>query len=392
MNEPQERLWTLPFVNICASNFAMFFSFYLLLPVLPIYIHDVFHTTGALAGIILASYSLAALICRPFAGYLVDTFSRKPIYLAAYIVFGGLFFGYYAVTTITLVAMIRFLHGMSFGIVTTSGNTIAVDILPSRRRGEGIGYFGVTTNLAFATGPMAGVFILEKFNYEAVFISSFCISLVGILLVFLLRVKAKIPETKAAPISLDRFFLVAAFPQFLIFMFMAFAFGVVTNYIGLYGKTIGISQGAGYFYALIALGLITVRLLTGRFVDRGYLTRFILIGTVLLSVTYFLLSVIPVPPVYFASAFIIGAGYGLICPSAQTLFVNMANNNQRGTASGTYLSSWDTGTGAGILFGGPIAEMFGYSHIFLVSSVLLMAGFFLFLCIGKPHYEKNKLR
>ena len=156
-----EKLWSKTFVLVGITNFLLFFAFYELLPILPLYILEKFHTGATVSGIIISLYTIGALFCRPFAGFLVDSFSRKPLYLVMYFFFASMFIGYVAAGTLFLLGLFRFLHGICFGIASTAGNTIAIDVLPSSRRGEGIGYFGVTTNLAFATGPMTGMFLYE---------------------------------------------------------------------------------------------------------------------------------------------------------------------------------------------------------------------------------------
>ena len=132
-------LWTRNFVTCSAANFLLFFSFYQLLPILPLYIIDKFATDNATAGIIISLYTIGALACRPFAGFLVDTLSRKPLYFWTFFAFTLCFIGYKTVGLLPILAVVRFAHGLFFGISTTASNTVAIDALPASRRGEGIG-------------------------------------------------------------------------------------------------------------------------------------------------------------------------------------------------------------------------------------------------------------
>ena len=157
-------LWTRNFTTCAAANFLLFFSFYQLLPILPMFIIEKFQTDNATAGIVISLYTIGALACRPFAGFLVDTLSRKPLYFWTFFAFTLCFIGYKTLGLIPLLAVLRFMHGLCFGISTTASNTVAIDALPSSRRGEGIGYFGISVNLAFATGPMTGMFLYEAFG------------------------------------------------------------------------------------------------------------------------------------------------------------------------------------------------------------------------------------
>lgn len=386
----KEPLWTRPFVTCAAANFLLFFSFYQLLPVLPLYIFEKFQTDNATAGIIISLYTIGALCCRPFAGFLVDTLSRKPLYFWTFFAFTLCFIGYWALGLLPLLAVIRFTHGICFGISTTASNTVAIDALPSCRRGEGIGYFGISVNLAFATGPMTGMFLYEGLGSHMVFAISIALCVIGLILVKTLPVKPR-EKKPHAPLSLDRFFLTRAIPQFVNFIFVGFAYGPVTNYIALYAKELGIG-GSGWFYALIAAGLIINRVLTGRLIDRGWLTHLVGIGMTLNCFAYFLLAFCGGAITFFSSAFLIGTSLGLIFPGYQTMCVNLARHDQRGTANSTYLSGWDIGIGAGILLGGSMAQHFGmHQQVFLTCGIALVIADIMYLTFTSRHYLKNKL-
>lgn len=383
-------LWTRNFVTCAAANFLLFFSFYQLLPVLPLYIFEKFQTDNATAGIIISLYTIGALCCRPFAGFLVDSLSRKPLYFWTFFAFTICFVGYWALGLLPLLAVVRFMHGVFFGISTTASNTVAIDTLPASRRGEGIGYFGISVNLAFATGPMTGMFLYEAFGSNLVFSISIALCVIGLILVKTLNVKPR-PKVARPPLSLDRFFLTRAIPQFINFIFVGFAYGPVTNYISLYAKELGIG-GSGWFYALIAAGLIMNRVLTGKLIDRGWLTRLVGIGMTIIVAAYCLLAFCNGPIVFFISAFLIGTSLGLIFPGYQTMCVNLARHDQRGTANSTYLSGWDIGIGAGILVGGSMAEHFGmHQQVFIACAVALAIADIMFWTYTSKHYLKNKL-
>lgn len=116
------------------SNLLLFFSFYMLIPVLPFYLLENLGTSGSIAGIVLALYTISALFIRPFSGFMVDMFSRKPLYLVCYGFFCVIFAGYVIATTLVLFIVLRIFHGFAFGISTVSGSTVAVDIMASERR------------------------------------------------------------------------------------------------------------------------------------------------------------------------------------------------------------------------------------------------------------------
>ena len=169
----KDKLITPSYCLILSANFLLYFGFWLMMPVLPFYLSEVFNADKAMIGVVLSCYTIAALCIRPFSGYLLDTFARKPLYLVAYFIFTAIFGGYLVAGTLTLFVMFRIVHGVSFGMVTVGGNTVVIDIMPSSRRGEGLGYYGLANNIAMSIGPMVGLFMHDAgVSYTWIFTSS----------------------------------------------------------------------------------------------------------------------------------------------------------------------------------------------------------------------------
>ena len=148
-----EKLWNKEYVKVMAANFSLFFAFYILTPLLPIYLSAHFGATKDVIGMVLSGYAVAALLFRPFSGYIVDSFNRKKV-LVFFMVVSFLFYWLYLVAgTLLLFAVVRTLHGGPFGASTVANSTVAIDVLPSSRRTEGIGYYGLSNNLAMAMAP-----------------------------------------------------------------------------------------------------------------------------------------------------------------------------------------------------------------------------------------------
>ena len=105
----KDKLITPSYCLILAANFLLYFGFWLLLPVLPFYLSEVFNANNSTIGIVLSCYTIAALCVRPFSGYLLDTFARKPLYLLAYFIFTSVFAGYLFASTLTLFIIFLFI-------------------------------------------------------------------------------------------------------------------------------------------------------------------------------------------------------------------------------------------------------------------------------------------
>jgi MFS family permease len=400
-------LWTKSFVAVCVGNFLLFFAFYLLLPILPLYLIEYFQTSHSTIGIILSCYTVAALVIRPMAGFILDRVRRKPVYLVAYFAFVIIFVGYAEATLLATFIIIRILHGLAFGLVTTAGNTVIVDIMPSQRRGEGLGYFGIANNLAMAIGPMVSLFMEGNYHYSFIFYFALALGLIGFIFASSVKVPvkniAKVEEVKQTPYHLyDRFFLVKGLRAGICLVLLAIPYAMITGYIPIYGESLGFQNSMGIFFSMMAVGLIGSRLFSGRMVDKGYITRIIALGNLICVVSFFLLASLErsgaiydrLPAIgFYVVPFLLGVGYGMIFPAFNTLFVNLAPNNRRATASSTYLTSWDVGIGLGLIAGGKIADLpGGLPLVYLVGAFAALFALAVFVSYATPHFNKNKLR
>ena len=284
----KDRLVTPSYCCILAANFLLYFGFYLLMPVLPFYLTEVFHTGNTMVGIALSCYTVAALTIRPFSGYLLDTLARKPLYLISFFIFTTIFAGYLFAGSLTLFIILRIVHGFAFGTVTVSGNTVVIDIMPSSRRGEGIGYYGLTNNTAMAIGPMVGLFLHDFYSFPVIFLSALTSCSLGWIMASLVRTPPKEP-VKRAPVSLDRFILIKGIPAGIDLLLLSIPYGMTTTYVAMYAKEMGIQKGTGIFFTLMAAGMAISRIFSGRQVDKGRITQVIALGMYLACGCFFVL-------------------------------------------------------------------------------------------------------
>lgn len=397
----KDRLVTPSYCFILAANFLLYFGFYILMPVLPFYLTEVFGLGKGSIGTILACYTVAALLVRPFSGYLLDAFARKPLYLLAFTVFTSVFGLYLLAGSVLLFVALRIVHGLSFGMVTVAGNTIVIDIMPSSRRGEGIGYYGLANNIAMSLGPMTGLFLHDYYSFTVIFLSALGCCLVGLVMASLVKTPVKPRIERDSPISLDRFILLKGIPVGIDLLLISIPYGITTTYVAMYAKSIGVVSGTGLFFTFMALGMAVSRMFSGRQVDHGKITQVIMAGIVIVIFCYiglfvceplFAVSEALVKIILYGSALALGVGSGMMFPAFNTMFVNLGRNDQRGTATSTYLTSWDVGIGIGLVTGGVIGEAYSFSYAYLIGAVLCIVSLIIFKFRIIPHFQKNRLR
>ena len=389
-----------------AANFSLFFAFYVLTPLLPLYLSEHFGATKDVIGLVLSGYTITALVLRPFSGYFVDSFPRKTVLMISFGLFAIFFAGYLAASTLLLFLIVRTLHGGPFGALTVSNSTVAIDVLPSSRRTEGIGYYGLSNNLSMAIAPTVGVFV---YKYTHSFELLFWIALIVAVCGWMVDATVQLPEKETVrnkqKLSWDRFFLVQGWLIGLNMVAFGFSFGVLSNYLAIYGKEVmGITGGTGTYFMLCSIGLILSRLQGGRALRKGRLTHNAGSGMVISLVGYTLFILMPTLASlftfhsslftsigYYGSALLIGLGNGHMWPAFQNMTINVAKNSQRGTANSTILISWDIGMGLGILLGGVISELLGYSAAFWTVVVVNASGVACFFLATKAFFLRRNL-
>ena len=390
----KERLWNRNYLKVWCANFMIFFSFMLLTPLLPLYLNDTFGADKQTIGFVLSGYTLTALLIRPFSGYLVDSFPRRTVLLTSYFLFSICFAGYLVAGSLFLFAVIRTLHGAPFGASTVSNSTVAIDVLAPSRRAEGIGYYGLSNNIATAIGPTVALVIYGAcHSYDVLFWIAFLVSALGLGIDASLHLRPREQSVGKPPLSLDRFVLLKGWSQSLCMICYACSYGVLSTYIAIYGKDeLGITGGTGLFFMLLAIGLILSRLVGGRSLRRGRIVQNAAAGTAISLGGYLLFAALHNSWGYYGAALIIGLGNGHMFPAFQTMFLNLASHDRRGTANSTLLVSWDIGVGLGIMAGGSFAEPLGYHAAFWIAWAVNLVGVALFYGYARAHFLRNRLR
>ncbi len=402
----QQRLWNRNYCKVMAANFSLFFAFYVLTPLLPLYLSEHFGAAKDVIGLVLSGYTITALLFRPFSGYFVDSFPRKLVLMVCFGAFSIFFAGYLAASSLLLFTIVRTLHGGPFGALTVANSTVAIDVLPSSRRTEGIGYYGLSNNLAMAIAPTIGIFIYKLTqSFELLFWIALAVACAGWLIDSTVELKEKEIVKNKSKLSLDRFFLLRGWLLGANMVAFGFSFGVLSNYLAIYGKEVlGITGGTGTYFMLCSIGLMLSRLQGGKALRQGRLTHNAAEGMVISLIGYTLFILVPTLSQlftihyslftslgYYGSALLIGLGNGHMWPAFQNMTINVASNNQRGTANSTILISWDIGMGLGILLGGIIAEHLGYNAAFWTVAAVNAAGVLLFFLRTRAFFLQRNL-
>ena len=377
----KEKLWNANYIKVMTTNFLLYFAFYLLTPLLPLYLSETFGATKDTIGIVLSGYTVAALIVRPFCGYVVDSFSRKKVLMLCLSGFAVFFAGYIAAGTILMFAICRTLHGGPFGAVTVANSTC------------GIGLYGLSNNFAMAIAPSIGIYLHNMVDsYMILFWIAFVVAISAVLIAWTIRLPEKDIIRNKEKLSLDRFFLTRAWLLAINIAMFGFCWGVLSNYLAIYSKEVlSITGGTGTYFALLSMGLFSSRLQGRKALSQGKLTQNAAEGMLISLVGFTLFVAIPHPVAYYLSAILIGLGNGHLYPAFLNMFVHVARHDQRGTANSSILTGWDLGFGIGCLLGGIVAEHFGYTATFWMVAAENAVSVILFFLASRQFFERRKI-
>jgi MFS family permease len=393
INNLREPLWTRNYTLLLLSNLFLFLALEMLLPTLPIFASDK-GATDTQVGLIVAFFTFSAVIIRLFVGVASNLLGKRMLLIIGVIICFIGTLSYLAAATVAVMLMLRIVHGIGFGLSTTLYGTIASDIIPARRRGEGMGFFGTGNAIAISIGPFLGIWLMEEHGFTGLFVVGAVILLVAMLFTLFVKgdqlkrvserpsVQEVLEPTEKVPFLFRFIERRALVPSFFILL-IGFAFGGVISFITLFGVETGV-QNIGYFFLVIAISEFLIRFVSGKIFDtRG---RFwvlfpsavlCLVGTVLLYFTYS-------TGMLLVSAVFYGAGLGAVFPALQAWVIDRVEPHRRGVATATFYNSFDLGIGLGAIVLGMIATWTNY-----VTMYLLSGGFFVIYLVVYYWYERR---
>ncbi|MGO4547653.1 MFS transporter [Paenibacillus sp. 2TAB23] len=371
----KETLWTKPFILLILSNLFLFLSLEMLLPTLPMFAAEK-GGTDAQIGLIIGLFTFSAVLLRPFVGMASVKFGKKLLLLigVAICLIGTA--SYYAAVTITMMLMLRIVHGVGFGISTTLYGTVASDIIPASRRGEGMGFFGTGNAVAISLGPFLGIWLMEEYGFSALFIVGACILLLAI--VFTAFVKG---DTKAERVKVQaaaertsfmlRFVEPKALMPSLLGLLVGLSLGGVISFITLFGKETGV-QNIGFFFLVLALSEFLIRFVSGRIFDTKGRFWVLFPAAVSCIIGCIILYMTKSTGTLLLAAVFYGAGFGAIFPGLQAWVIDRVEPGRRGVATATFYNAFDIGIGSGAMLLGLVATWSNYATMYLVSSVFFI--------------------
>lgn len=387
-------LWTSHFVRVSIANLLLFVSLYMLYPVLPVVMADRLNVPIAHTGLLYLFFTLGMLFVGPFYNYLIDACKRKDICMWAFAAMMAAVAGYSFVRNLTELLVLCFLQGASFGLATTAGITLAIDVTNSSVRNAGNIVFSGASRMGMILGIALGVFLFGMHGFESLLYISVGIGALGILALSGVYVPFRAPIVTRI-CSFDRFLLSRALLPALNLVLIAFVPGMLLPMLLYSPVNVSIGTVSVPFFGVAAIGFLLTVLLV-RLLFRGPLKMWIqiVVGLILMIVAMACMSQIIFPQFteLLLAAILFGLSLGLIAPQFLTMFVKLSQHCQRGTANTTHLLAWEMGIAAGIATACWMDVSVRPEKFYEIGTISIIAALLLFILVTYPYYNRKKVK
>ena len=375
------RLWSPAFTNYGISSGILYMTQYVLVAALPIVITSELAGSDLDAGLAMTYFQIGTILCRIFAGRLIDGFNKRIVLListALFFIIMGLF---NFTTSLEAVFVLRGLHGVVFALGTTVMATLAVLVLPPNRKGEGVNMFAIFSNIAMVLGPAIGLYALSSYGSMALYI--FLTVMTGLAMVLsniipLSKALALPKQSKYKVWHISQFIENKSLPWALMGLFIGFTYSGVLVFIPIELNSMGAGIWGSAFFAIFALMIIISRPIVGKVYARYGSKIIIYTGLGLFILGLFVLGLAITPLAILFTAPLLGLGYGAAQPAFQALAIQSAPIERAGVSTATYFLALDISVGAGSVILAVLASAWGYQYLYMFTALVMVIALALY--------------
>ncbi|MEJ3720860.1 MFS transporter [Paenibacillus polymyxa] len=377
MNQTNPKLWTKNFIILSSVNFIMTLIFFLLNATITLYAINEFDASTGQAGIVAGIFIIGSLLGRLFTGRLIH--SKKILMTSLFLLILTTLL-YFVHLNVNFLILNRLLNGITVGIISTIVSTVVVFSLPASRKGEGISYFAISTALATGIGPFIGLLLSQNSNFEMIFSLSLLLGIFSLVIAFFLKFPAtyKTEKNNKKGIKISDFVEPKVMRIAIIIFFMTFCFSGIVSYLNIYALELGLIDTASFFFMVYTVFVLISRPFTGRIMDKKGANIIIYPALIIYGVGMLLLSSVNSSFTLLLVGALVALGFGNISSIAQAIAINLAEPHRVGLATATFFIFYDLGNGFGPSIIGLIIPATGYSGLYVILGLIVLATLFLY--------------
>ena len=386
--EKAEKIWNRSFILLFITNLLVLAAFYASIPIIPVYCAEI-GITGSKVGIVLTAMSVATVLFRPVAGYLLDNFNRYRVYLLFLAMFSLSFPAFIILPVFGLLILVRLYMGAVYSVCASATMTMAGDVLPVAKITEGISRFAFTVSIGMAVGPYAGLQVQSNMSSKASFLTIFGITVAALICVSCCRLKY--PKVQRKNFSIKESLYSPAFPFMLNMMFLMIPYGAVIAYSSILAQEKNIMEYLPYFYICLVVGMLLSKMSTQKVIDAGNHRPLVYASLVVLILTMISFLFLNTGMHMLVAGFFFGLGYGILQPLFQSFVTGTTPAPQRGVANSTYMLSYDIGIGIGSLLMGFMQESIGLTTGFALTAIAYVVGGIVYIAYVDHYYRRLRI-
>ncbi|WP_218209291.1 MFS transporter [Acinetobacter sp. F9] len=376
MSLSPERLWNRSFILCLFNNFFLFVYYFALLTILPIYIMKDLGGSVKEAGLALTLFLASSIAVRPFSGMIIEKLGKKISMRGAGVIFALFAFGYLLIDSLWSLLLVRFLHGIWFSILTTVAVPVANEFIPEQRKGEGMGYFVMSTNLGVVFGPLLALTVIQFTSFKSLFgILAIIISL-GLIFCWMLKItelpKSRRIGTEKTKLSLQDILEVKVLAVSCVALLTAFAYSGIMSFITAFSESKQLLAYTSVFFIVFAASMLLVRPWVGKIYDRKGPSAVIYPSFIFFAIGLVMVSLISNQWTLWLSAVFVGIGYGSLFPCLQTLAIQSVDKQRMGHAISTFFTLFDLGLAVGSVVMGLLIAFWGFEAMYVSSAALVI--------------------
>lgn len=345
----RQRLYTLPFFLLCASQAFFAASFTMILPELPAYLTSL--GGEEYKGLIIALFTLTAGLSRPFSGKLTDTVGRVPVMVFGTLVCVVASLFYPILTSVWGFLLLRFLHGLSTGFKPTASTAYVADIAPPQRRGEALGILSLSMNTGATLAPAAGSWLAMHTSLNAMFLISSGMALFSILILLGLKEtleKRSSFHPRQLLLSPSEIVEPSALGPAVVTVAVYLGYGAMLTVIPDQSDFLGLSN-KGWFFSVFTLFSLASRLFAGQVSDRLGRIPVLRVGLVMLVMSMVWMGSVQSGFTLLLASGAMGFAHGIVGPALFAWTIDRSPDERRGRAVGTVYIALELGIGVGAL-------------------------------------------
>ncbi|ETA80066.1 MFS transporter [Youngiibacter fragilis] len=365
---------TSAFIKICLINFISMFGQSMTNTLIPKFA-DSLGAAPLIVGVVTSSFSISALLIKPFSGPAIDSFNKKYVLLMANLFIAIAYYGYSISSSVQTIIIFRLLHGFGLGFTVIACLTLVSEAVPDSKLTSGIAVFSIAAAVAQAIGPGLGLALSRQFGYRLTFQIGMSVMLIAAFAVLALdnSKKSNVPFK----VSYKNIYAKEALIPAIIMFFLAAVYVNINSYLVLYAMEVNVTN-IGLFYTVNAIVLLISRPIIGRLSDRFGVIRVLPLAIVFYGISLVMISYSNSIERFILAAVISAFGYGACQPIIQSLCMKSVTRDRRGSASATSYYGTDLGYLIGPLLSGIVIERFGYAIMFRTIPLMLVFPLLIF--------------